>query len=61
LGRFIINDAFESDSLRTPPLLLQQRVMPLQLLDESTKAEQSNPSDELGEQQYGLELELQEI
>ena len=59
--RFIISNAFESDSLLTPPLLLQQMVMPLQLTDESFKPEQSNPSDALGEQQYGLELPLQEI
>jgi hypothetical protein len=36
-------------------------VMPLQLTDESFKTEQSNPADAFGEQQYGLELPLQEI
>ena len=60
-NRFIINDASESDSLLTPPLLLQQMVIALQLTDEPTRPVQVYPADALGEQQYGLELPLQEI
>ena len=57
--RFIVNDAFESESLLTPLLLLQQIVMPLQLTDEASRPVQTYPPDWLGEQQNGLELPLQ--
>jgi hypothetical protein len=57
-NRFI-NNAFKS--LLTPALLLQQIVMPLQLIDEPSRPEQVVPPAWLGEQQYGFESPLQVI
>jgi hypothetical protein len=59
--RFIINDAFESDGLLTPLLLLQQIVIPLQLTEEASRPEQVTPLESVGEQQNGFESPLQVI